>query len=168
MFAHCSPHIISFTLLWRPCWKLPAVSSSCSPSTCQVAFDIIDFLVLKRWLKHTIGVKGTALSWIKSYLDGRSCHVKISSATWTTRRSDTGVPYGSVLGLLLVSLFTAPLGNVILRFGIIFHQYADDMHIYLAVNNVSFLKEVLNLAGSTNAVYERLLNNSLALNPDKS
>ena len=57
--------------------------------------------------------QGTGLSWAKSYLEGRSFFVKIGNAMSTTLRSDTGVLQGSVLGPLLFSLFTTPLGDVI-------------------------------------------------------
>ena len=133
----------------------------------SAAFNTIDHQVLVRRLEHTFGIKGSALSWTKSYLEGLSCFVKVGNAMSTTLSSDTGVPQGSVLSPLLFSLFTTPLGDVISRFGVKFHQYADDMQIYLAVNK-DLSKATIDLAGCTDSVYEWLLHNSLALNPDKS
>ena len=132
------------------------------------AFDTIDYQVLVRRLEHTFGVKRSALSCAKSYLEGRSCFLKVGNAKSTTLRSDTNVPQGSVLGQLLFSLLTTPLGDVISSFGVKCHEYADDMQIYFAVNKDSLSKATLDLAGCTDAVYEWLLHNSLALNPDKS
>ena len=82
--------------------------------------------------------------------------------------ADTGVPQGSILSPPLFLLFTTPLSDVISRFGVKFHQYIDDTQIYLAVNNDNCSKAVLNLDSCTDAVYEQLLHNSLALNPNKS
>ena len=118
----------------------------------STAFDTIAHQVLVWRLKHTFGVKGPALSWAKSYLAGRSCFVKVSNAMPTTLSSDIGVPQGFVLGSLLFSLFTTPLGQVKSSFGIKFHQYADGTQIYLAVNKDSLSKETLDLAGCTDSI----------------
>ena len=86
------------------------------------AFDTIDHQVLVRRLKHTFGVKGPALSWANSYLEGCSCFVNVGNAMSTTLSSDTGIQHGSVLGTLLFSLFTMPLSDIISSFGVKFHQ----------------------------------------------
>ena len=100
----------------------------------SAAFDTIDYQVLVRRLEHMFGIKGPALSWAKSYLEGRSCFVKVGNVMSTTLSLDIGVPQGSALVPLLFSLLTTPLGDVISSFSVKFHQYADDTQIYLAVN----------------------------------
>ena len=134
----------------------------------SAAFDTIDHLVLLRRLEHTFGDKGPALSWAKSYLEERSCFVKVGNAMPTTLISDIGVSQGSVLGPLLFSVLTTHSAMSYQVSAHKFHQYADETQIYLAANKNSLSKATLDLADCTDAVYEWLLHNSLALNPDKS
>ena len=134
----------------------------------SAAFDMIDHSVLLRRLEYIFGVGGTALSWLRSYLHQQPSFVKTGTAQSPTVVGDTGVPQGSSLGPLLFSLFITPLGGAISRFGVPYHQYADDTQLYIAVDKATATSASTTITACATAIYEWLLHNCLALNPDKS
>ena len=73
------------------------------------------------------GFAGSALKWFKSYLQDCFQSVKIGSSLSNLFKLKFGVPQGSVLGPLLFSLYTTPLGQVIRKYTEVhYHFYADD------------------------------------------
>ena len=66
------------------------------------------------------------------------------------------------------NLYTTPLSEVIPAFGVKCNQYADDTCIYLTIDKETSLQVQMNLAVCTQSIYEWLLHNLLAFNPDKS
>ena len=75
----------------------------------SAAFDTLDHTTLL----HTCGLSGTVHTWIHSYLTNRSSFVRIDSSSSSCDTSLTGVPQGSVLGLLSFVLFISPVVDVI-------------------------------------------------------
>ena len=79
---------------------------------------------------------GYVISWIRSYLTGRSSFVKIDLSSSPSTTILTGVPQASVLEPLLFVLFISPIANVInadqsnQNNTVFFHQYADDTFRY--------------------------------------
>jgi Reverse transcriptase (RNA-dependent DNA polymerase) len=134
----------------------------------SAAFDCIDHGTLVDRLRHTFGLAGAALDWIRSYLCDRSAFVGIDRHSSSFVSVDTGVLQKSSLGPQMFSMYIAPLASLIQSFGIRYHQYADDTQLYIAISkeNVSVRLNILERCIA--AVHEWLLLNGLALNPVKS
>ena len=101
----------------------------------SAAFDTICHSKLLNRLRDEFGVEGVVLTWIESYLSGRSHFVRIDQQSSTTSKLDSGVPQGSVLGPLLFAAYVSPVGDVIQKAGLKHHQYADDTQLYLSVRS---------------------------------
>ena len=97
----------------------------------SAAFDTVDQAVLLKQLEYSLGVKGEALRWFHSYLTGRFQTVSIDGVTSSPHSLAYGVPQGSVLGPLLFSCYTYPLGKIIRQHGLSMHFYADDSQLYV-------------------------------------
>ena len=79
-----------------------------------------------------------ALKWFEEYLTDGKQEVIIPDSTkhnnsHCTQRTNTksGVPQGSVLGPILFSLFTSPIGDICQKHNIQFHNYVDDNQNYI-------------------------------------
>ena len=96
----------------------------------SAAFDTVDHNILINRLKNRLGVQGNALQWFKSYLSDRRQTVLLNGSKSNEKMLDCGVPQGSVLGPILFTIYTLPLGDIIRNHGIPFHLYADDSQKY--------------------------------------
>ena len=70
----------------------------------SAAFDTIDPIKLLNILHDDFGVRGTALSWFKSFLIGLTQKVMINGEFSDEVSLDFGVPQGSILGPKLLYL----------------------------------------------------------------
>ena len=78
------------------------------------------------------GVNNLTVSWIKSFLVGRSQKVVLDGVTSSEVPVTSGVPQGSVLGPLLFLLYINDLPDTVTSQ---VRLFADDTAIYLAVNS---------------------------------
>ena len=95
----------------------------------SAAFDTIDHKILLDRLESLYGFCGTALSWFKSHLTGRTQMVTIDNNSSKPPIFCFGVPQGSVLGPVLFILYTIPLSNLIERHSISSQSFADDTEL---------------------------------------
>lgn len=77
------------------------------------------------------GVSGSVLTWLKSYLTDRYQCVRIVQVSSSPTFCHTGVPQGSVLGLMLFSCCISPISFIAHTFGVSIQQYADDTQLYI-------------------------------------
>ena len=134
----------------------------------SAAFDTIDHSLLYDCLHDWFGLDGTVLSWIKSYLSNRKQKIKIGDSFSEAVILPFGVPQGSVLGPLLFTLYTSPLSQVISKFNVTHHLYADDTQIYLAVDSRNFDSSMEELTECLKYVQEWMDSVKLKLNPEKN
>ena len=75
----------------------------------SAAFDTVDHTVLFNLLEHSLGISGSALSFLKLYPHGRSQCVQIDGITSEFADLTCGVPQGSVLGPSNFCMYMYPL-----------------------------------------------------------
>jgi len=137
----------------------------------SAAFDTLDHTILLDRLHTLIGITGSALDWLKSYLSGRRQYVKINESSSEHHDLSIGVPQGSVLGPLLFILYTRPLGDIFRRHNIQYHQYADDTQAYCSLpsKNPAALREAITrMERCLSEVSDWMLTNKLKMNEKKT
>ena len=91
------------------------------------AFDCANHRLILAKLRAS-GLCDSALSWISSYLKGRSQKVVTDTGESQWEAVANGVPQGSVLGPLLFTVLVSDLKDAIKRGR--YHMYADDTQLY--------------------------------------
>ena len=111
----------------------------------SAAFDTVDQEKLLKILDEELGIRGTALEWFRSFLQGRTQRVKIGESYSEEETLDFGVAQGSILGPPLFNAYTRSFpGKVKVRVRYTVEGYADDHQLYKQFNlvlQVEFLSE---------------------------
>ena len=107
----------------------------------SAAFYTVSHPLLLNRLRHCFGIQGTVLRWFKSYMTDHSQKIVLDDSNNKAAVSDhailkQGVPQGSVLGPILFTLYTSPLGDICREHDVSFQSYADDQQIYLSFSPI--------------------------------
>ena len=89
-----------------------------------------DHVILSQQLSSTFGCTGTVLGWFESYLSNRTQSVVVNDVQSAPSSLKYGVPQGSVLGPILFTMYTQPLGSVIQELGTTYQFFADNSQLY--------------------------------------
>jgi len=101
-------------------------------------------------------------------LSDPSQYVKLGDICSRTSLCHSGVPQGSVLGPLLFTAYTSPIGDVIAHLGVGYHLYADDTQLYVELDSRNPEADVERLRSCTDRIRCWFIQNHLMLNADKS
>ena len=137
----------------------------------SAAFDTIDHGILLQRLKDNVGLHDTALQWMRSYLTNRKQAVCIHDCTSRSVDLSIGVPQGSVLGPLLFLIYILPLKQVIEKYSVWRHGFADDTQIYnrLSLKNENKCADQIDVMEQClSDIRSWMLTNKLKLNESKT
>jgi hypothetical protein len=131
------------------------------------AFDTIIHLLLLKCLKN-IGISGTPLKWFRSYLKNRKIKVKAKKIFSKLFDLIIGIPQGGVLSPTLYSIYISDICQLLKKYNIQFHLYADDIIIYFTSKNLTIdqIQEKVNIFMT--AIQNYMLDKHLKLNPNKT
>ena len=135
----------------------------------SAAFDTVDHELLLSRMSRLFGISGDALDWFRSYLSARTQSVVIDGSKSEQRNMDCGVPQGSVLGPILFTMYTSPLGNIAERHDMNYHLHADDTQLYVTFKpGLSNITACQKIQDCMTEMQQWMNNNFLKLNHDKT
>ena len=117
----------------------------------------------------SLGVRGQALEWLKSYLTGRRQFVAIKDARSREHIKTCDVPQGSILGPNLCEDYSAcPVGSIFRKHNISYHIYADDTQAYVSFTPGNEKSALDQLEKCLHEIRQWMAANWLKLNDDKT
>jgi len=99
----------------------------------SAAFDAVEHSTLLERARTVFGVTGGALDWMRSFVTGRAQFIAVGAERSDTDACSSGVPQGSVLVPILFGMYVSPDGDVITQHNVSYHQYADDLQMYMSL-----------------------------------
>ena len=96
------------------------------------AFGTIDHPILEHRLHTDFGFTEIVLQWFLSYLTDHTHYISLSNHCSAFAPVHSGVPQGSVLGPILLTMYIKPLYAIIDSHSIIHHSLADDLQLQMS------------------------------------
>ena len=134
----------------------------------SAAFDTIDHSILMERLSTTFGISGSVIEWFKSYVLGRTQCVIVNDNCSSVFDLCYGVPQGSVLGPVLYTMYTQPMGAIIKKHSMCYHMYADDTQVYKSAPPNDFPKLIHDFETCIKEIKCWMVDNKLKMNEDKT
>ena len=138
----------------------------------SAAFDTVDHDSLLSRLRGVVGIRGSAVHWLKSYLSERTQCVTIDGIISTAANLGIGVPQGSVLGPLFFRIYILPLQAIVREHEVARHLgYSDDCQLYTSFHTqdkTGYLHALHCLEACPRDVRMWMVANKLKLNADKT
>ena len=88
--------------------------------------------ILVHRLHTDFGFTDTVLQWFPSYLTDRTHYVSLSNHCSAFTHVHSGVPQGSVLGPILITMYIKPLSAIIDSHSITHHSFVDDLQLQMS------------------------------------
>ena len=137
----------------------------------SAAFDTVSMDILSEIFQFRFNIKGTVLSWFKTYLTDREQRVKINSAISEKYKLKFGVPQGSCAGPVVFLGYLSSLYDIVQQHLPTVGGYADDHQLYIAFkpgNNEKQTDAVKNLEKCITDVRSWMLLHKLKINDTKT
>lgn len=131
----------------------------------SAAFDTVNHQLLIKRLRE-IGVSGSLLNWLESFLRDRSFQVFKDNCISQRTSLHCGVPQGSSLSPTLFCVYLRPLAEVVEPFGVRIISYADDTQLIVSLNHLD--NNQYSLANCLERVSAWMDASFLKLNPAKT
>ena len=125
----------------------------------SAAFDTIDYTILLSRLNECL---------LERHLTGRYQRIKPGDCLFSKSDLTFGVNQGSVIGLLLFTLYTTSLSSLISGHSIRHHLYANDSQLYVLVSSGDSAAALNGLQSCLESVQSSMSMNKLKLNRDKT
>jgi len=138
-------------------------------------YHAFDFLT--SWISSTpstitscdyVVVAWSVLSWLKSYPSSQSFCNNCDSSLSSLYSSSSRVPHGSVLGPLLLIMYTTLLSALISSLYLNHHLYADDTQLFFSFHQPDFDSSITYLQNALQQIISWITANLLILNTSKT